>query len=569
MPFCARRRGFAVGTTAVVLGLALASGAAAQGAMDIQHNARRLGGPESFYRPPMTNITQLQRMTARPQIQADLRNVLDQAGLSAIADQVVATLKATGPVVKGVRCADAMPADGTLVQCDFQPGGTLLWMAYRPRGQKGPGLLRGVRWAGAKPFHAYLFRVTTDDRIYTFVLPMDCANLSLAGVEEIPKPPAQLAVDRSCSTDGALRAVVTARGDLSRVARVQVTIDGGFAGELTAPSWSLTSDRPGTYSFSASDRNGNPYPVEPASTRVASCPAPPPPPPPTMVGPTCRVSLSSTRVKGGYAIAVDATGSTTGTSEVGPAIAVELRDATGAVVGSSMTLDSSQTGTFTVRRPGAYQATATVRTPRTVRSGNSVYEGTATCNAGVDVVQPPSTVKFFFDGTFGKERRMRPAASSSAGNPVISVANGSVISAAGSSGSAVELGQCSPLLGLKFGVAKPLSKGWEVAGAVGGAISFVTGDNKVKESELFIDAAVNKYLGGRSFVGTGLSFWDLTRSSTFTPAWLLHFGVPVTPEGAGHPVFVLVEGRLFLDHTSEFSSNYQFWGGVRIQLPKR
>ena len=219
---------------------------------------------------------------------------------------------------------------------------------------------------------------------------------------------------------------------------------------------------------------------------------------------------------------------------------MELRDATGTVVGQSMTLDNSQKGTFTVRRPGSYQATATVRTPRTVRSGNSVYEGSATCNASVDVVQPPATVKFFFDGLVGKERRMRPAA-----------------------GSSVELGQCSPLLGLKFGVAKPLAQGWEVAGAVGGAISLVTGDNKVKESELFVDAAVNKYMGGRSFVGTGLSLWDLTRSDTFTPAWLLHFGVPVTPEGAGHPVFFLVEGRLFLDHTSDLSSNYQFWGGVR------
>ena len=266
----------------------------------------------------MTTVAGLQRMMARPQIAADFRTALDQAGLSAIADQVVASMKAVGPVVKGTTCADATPADGTLVECDFEPGGTLVWMAYRPRGQKGPGLLRGVRWAGAKSFRAFLFRVTTDDRIYTFVLPMACANLSLVGIEEIPKPPAQLAVDRSCSPDGTLRAVVTARGDLSRVARVQVAVDGRPAGELTAPSWSVTSDRPGTYRFSASDRNGRPYPVEPESTTVASCPAPPPPPPPTMVGPTCQVSLSSTRVKGGYEVAVDATGSTTGTSRSAP-----------------------------------------------------------------------------------------------------------------------------------------------------------------------------------------------------------------------------------------------------------
>jgi hypothetical protein len=102
-------------------------------------------------------------MMARPRIVADIRDVLEQAGLSGTADAVIATLTGASTAVKGAPCANATPADGTLVECDFEPGGTLLWMAYRPKGQKGPGLLRGVRWAGEKPFRAYLFRVTQDD----------------------------------------------------------------------------------------------------------------------------------------------------------------------------------------------------------------------------------------------------------------------------------------------------------------------------------------------------------------------------------------------------------------------
>ena len=448
--------------------------------------------------------------------------------------------------MKGATCAEATPADGTLVECDFEPGGTLLWMAYRPTGSRGrPGLIEGVRWAGEQPFPAFLFRVTEGDRIYTFVLPKTCANLSLASVQEMAKPPAQISVDRTCAPDGTLRAVVTAGGDRSRVARVRVTRDGRPAGELTAPSWSMTTSNPGTYRFEASDANGRAYPVTRESIVVEACPAPPPPPPIVVVGPTCDVSLSAERAKGGYQIAIDATRSTTGTSEVAPAVSVELRDAAGAIVGLALTLDSSRSGTVMVRQPGTYRATATVSTPRVVQSGNNRYEGTDTCEASVVIAPATGGPLFFIDGLLGKERRVRALDNSE-----------------------IEAGQCSPLLGLKFGVAKPFGNDWEVAGAVGIAFSLVTAGDKVNESALFVDAEVNKYLGGRSFIGTGLSLWDLTRSETFTPAWLLHFGVPVT-KGDRHRVFIIGEGRLFLDRADDIANNYLVWGGLRVQFAKQ
>ncbi len=545
MPVRALRRRFVIVTMTVALGLALGPAAAAQGGPDTMHNATRLGGLTSFYLPTMQSVADLQRMMAQPRIVADIRSLLDQAGLSSTADAVIATMTNPSETVRGGRCADATPADGTLVECTFQPGETLLWMAHRPTRHE-PALLRGVRWAGEQPFPAFLFRVTQDDRVYTFVVPKICANLSLAGVQEVSKPPAPISVDRSCAPDGTLRAVVKADGDLSGVARVRVAIDGRPAGELTAPSWSITTDTSGTYTFDASDANGRSYPVTRASIVVEACPAPPPPPMIAVVKPTCDVSLTAARAKGGYQIAVDATRSETGTSEAAPAVSVVLHDSTGAVVGQTLTLDSSRRGTFVVRRPGTYRATATVSTPTAVLSGNTRYEGTDTCEASVAIEPPASGLLFFMDALAGKERRVRPI-----GDP------------------AVDLAQCSPLLGLKFGVAKQFDKGWEVAGAVGAAISLVTNNDKVKESALFVDAEVNKYLGDRAFIGTGLSLWDLTRSETFTPAWLLHFGVPVTKRDARFPVFIIGEGRSFLDHVDNIRSNYLVWGGVRIQFPKR
>jgi len=113
-------------------------------------------------------------------------------------------------------------------------------------------------------------------------------------------------------------------------------------------------------------------------------------------------------------------------------------------------------------------------------------------------------------------------------------------------------------------VAKTFDNYWEVAGAGGVAISLVHAKDKVNKSEVFIDGEVNKYVGA-GFVGTGISLWDITRSDTFTPAWMIHFGVPLGTHPK-HPVYFLGEGRLFFDNIDDVSNNYQFWGGVRVRF---
>ena len=131
----------------------------------------------------------------------DIRTVLRESGIPETADAVLATLAGAAFSVTGGFCDEATPADGTIVACDFQPGSTLLWMAYRPNANKGirtPGRLERVRWAGTKPFKALLFRVTNDYKIYTFVLPMACSNLSLMSVKEIEGEPVDVSVDRMC-----------------------------------------------------------------------------------------------------------------------------------------------------------------------------------------------------------------------------------------------------------------------------------------------------------------------------------------------------------------------------------
>ena len=132
-------------------------------------------------------------------------------------------------------------------------------------------------------------------------------------------------------------------------------------------------------------------------------------------------------------------------------------------------------------------------------------------------------------------------------------------------GTAFEFVQCSPLLGLKVGVAKRYPSDWELVGAVGVGISLVNADDKVKEHELFADLEVNKYLSRGTFVGTGVSLWDLTRRDTFAPAWMLHVGVPLA-KSSSMPVFLLIEGRVFFNAINDVRNNYQIWGGVRVHF---
>ena len=183
---------------AVIVALMSASVATAQPRTDADgyRNARRLGGTTSFYRPALTNPASLKRMTSTKGVADDVRKVLSDAGISDTADAVVTMLSGGAPSIKGGSCASATPADGQLVECDFQPGGTLEWMAYRPnigRGDRTPGTINKFRWAGAKPFGAFMFRVTNSRGVYTFVVPKPCGNLSLANFtearRETPAPP--------------------------------------------------------------------------------------------------------------------------------------------------------------------------------------------------------------------------------------------------------------------------------------------------------------------------------------------------------------------------------------------
>lgn len=389
---------------AIVVLFASASIVSAQPARDAEgyRTARRLGGSTSFHKPSLTNPESIKRMSATKGMSDDIRKVLGDAGLSDTADDVIAMLSSGAPAAAVGSCATATPAEGVMVECDFQRGATLEWMAYRPnvgRGDRTPSRVEKFRWGGGKPFKAFLFRVTEDNRIHTFVVPKACGNLSLMSVQEIKRetPPA-------------------------------------------------------------------PAPPAPAPA-AAPMATPPPAPAPAAV------------------------------AEPAPAVMTQVAPAIASV----------------------------------------------------------KTSPFFFDVLAGKDRRVRPTD----GRETV---DGSAPFANAGPG---EYAQCSPLLGFKLGLAKRFANDWELAGAAGLALSLIREDTYVREHQIFADVELNKYVGGGAFIGTGLSLWDIAHSDTITPAWMLHFGIPLTK---ARPIYFVGQARMYLDNADDIKNNYLLWGGVRVHF---
>ena len=135
--------------------LAVASVATAQTGADVGNYKplHRIGTTEAFYKPALTNAASLERMARTRGIVDDIRKVLRDNGIPETSDGVITALMGAKTSVRGGSCSDSTPEDGTIVECDFQVGSTIEWMAYRPNASKGnrtPSRLERLRWAGRR-----------------------------------------------------------------------------------------------------------------------------------------------------------------------------------------------------------------------------------------------------------------------------------------------------------------------------------------------------------------------------------------------------------------------------------
>ena len=148
-------RTLSIGTATFALLLALASVVSAQEGIARARDIHRLGGSTAFYKPPLTTVTSLKRMGAIREWPAISATVLSQAGTPESRGRVVAAaLAGASSSVRAACCSEATPLDGTIVECDVQPGQDDAVDGLSAEGRRVTGgLLTDIRWAGRKTVH--------------------------------------------------------------------------------------------------------------------------------------------------------------------------------------------------------------------------------------------------------------------------------------------------------------------------------------------------------------------------------------------------------------------------------
>jgi len=573
------------GTQRALLALTLLAAAAPASWAQTNNNMHKLTvlgrvPASAMHVPPLTTAKSLAHMVAIKRMPGDFRKALELAGLGTSADAAISTMTNPSSVVTGGDCNTIDIPAGAVADCSVSPGATMEWMAYRKRvgktARRDIAIMSAVEWAGKRAFKAFAFDVTTRDgsmeRTYRLILPKPCSNLALLKkTERDTRPTKQTfnltpSVTAACDcANGKLTTTVRVSGAPAGLERIRVMVDGTPAGELTAPNWTMTGDKAGAYTFEASGAANTDYVFTQNSIRIEQCA------PAAKVAAQCSVHVTHVETKKGYDLQIDTTGSGSGSPNVPATVTVEVTGPNGAV-GQPVTVGPDGKATVSIphkKAEGTYTVKSTVSGPETVVDCKRYGGPGGGCEAtATDTIAPTvGKAALYVDALFGKERRERPASEYDL-SPEQLTALGLTAGSAGD----VSFGQCSPLLGFKVGVAKRFRNNCEVAGDGGVAFNLSSGQlgngvDKINPVTLLADVEANKYLSNDVFIGTGITFWDLTRSETFTPAWLVHFGIPLN-HNSDHPVYFMGEGRLFFDNIDSADNNYNFWGGIRVRFGK-
>jgi hypothetical protein len=168
---------------------------------------------------------------------------------------------------------------------DLAPGDTLQWMLFK-RGKK-VLVKNDVVWAGKKPITAYDFTIFRDGKLYEFIVPKICGNISLKSFQEIPAPVCVLKVEPAEAVLGTPIKIDAC--DSQNVLKTEVTVTDAAGAvvktfELTPENCSaeINLDKVGEYAVSAvmegqyAMKATNPCE---ATIKVLAPPPPPPPPP--------------------------------------------------------------------------------------------------------------------------------------------------------------------------------------------------------------------------------------------------------------------------------------------------
>jgi hypothetical protein len=255
------------------------------------------------------------------------------------------------------------------------------------------------------------------------------------------------------------------------------------------------------------------------------------------------VTATVAKAKGGWEVTVDGAECASGRSPAATLVVTVVGPD-----GKPVSMDQQGKAVTQLSLAPPFKATVLIKKPLpgtyTVKGVSTAANAKAqptSCETTFAVVADDK-LDFFYEGDFGKERRVR-LNGESADAPVET------------SG-----GYCAPLIGFKFGVDLKVSETWRIAPGGGIAVNLDHAGN----SSLFAEVEFNKWFDRRGYFGFSLGVWDFAHGDLVAPTAGIQFGKRLWSAGAGgNELHFVGSGRLFLNQLDDIANNYQFWGGMR------
>jgi hypothetical protein len=495
-----------------ILASALALGVLAVSAEAQQHKATRLGNPATRFAKPLKKADDLRVLLRSEKMKADVAAILNEAGWKGNHEDL-----------------DRAAASAEISAVQIAPGTRLPFMSSRTN--KKPHALMDVLWAGKKPIDAFAFEFSSNCQRYRLVTPKACSNF---WVEDLgkdttdpkcnvapPPPPPVVSVSgasETCVTQPVEYSVTVKNPPSDNNVKLYVNGKELVSDKLTNGAFKFTftgAPTPGAYEVKAVSGGV----TGTTSVQVKPC------------LPTCGITASPLPAKAGKPFTVDLSGSRVAAGVKGgvKSAKVEVLDPKGTVV------DTFEMGTAGMTRSDFVIKRGGIHTLRAVVTDEAGQTSTNACTAQVDV---KGGAPFYVGAYFGKERFVH--------DEVDGHDDGFVAPAA----------ICAEHLGFGVGYQPMLGDHAQFDAQLGIKLNFE--DNA--HSALFADAAVN-YVGGRGFLGGGLSWWDIGKDSGGIGP-LVQGGFDLDKNGKWQ---LVGQARAPFSEFGDLSNNYQMWGGIRFR----
>ncbi|MFC2169449.1 hypothetical protein ACFLRM_02635 [Acidobacteriota bacterium] len=233
------------------------------------------------------------------------------------------------------------------------PVGThFLWMLYRSGGKV--KVVEDLEWAGKEPLPVFSFNVEKDLKLYEFIMPKPCGNISLLNVTEAAVPDAICDIKVTPSKANIKDPISVDMSGSQNAKTMEVEVFDSGGAKITSktlpsdsPTWQVSFDKPGEYVFRGKALNVRDKASGNACEAKTYINTPP----------VCSLIARPSEEYAGKTILFDATGSSDSDGEVAKVV-FEISDSDGNVIDQFSDSEKPFNWESVFEEPGLYNCTA-------------------------------------------------------------------------------------------------------------------------------------------------------------------------------------------------------------------